>query len=57
MGGACGYFQFMLLKYNVDLLGNTSQHHNPDDGDRDSSRNVVFYLQPIDAAVCPRKSY
>jgi hypothetical protein len=28
-------------------------NHNPDDGDRDSSRNVGFYLHPIDAAVCP----
>jgi hypothetical protein len=32
-------------------------HHNPDDGDRDSSRNVGFYLQPTDAAVCPRRFY
>jgi hypothetical protein len=32
-------------------------HHNPDDGDRDSSRNVGSYLQPIDAAVCPRRFY
>jgi hypothetical protein len=32
-------------------------HHNPDDGDRDSSRNVGFYLQPIGAAVCPKRLY
>jgi hypothetical protein len=32
-------------------------HHNPDDRDRDSSRNVGFFLQPIDAAVCSRRFY
>jgi hypothetical protein len=30
---------------------------NPDDGDGDSSQNVGFYLQPIDAAVCLRRFY
>jgi hypothetical protein len=33
--------------------GNQSRQ-NLDDGDRDGSRNVGFFLQPIDAAVCPR---
>jgi hypothetical protein len=33
------------------------KHLNPDDGDRDSSRNVGFYLQPIDVAVCLRRFY
>jgi hypothetical protein len=28
-----------------------------DDEDRDSSRNVCFCLQPIDATVCPRRFY
>jgi hypothetical protein len=32
-------------------------HHNPDDGDRGSSRNIGFYLQPIDVAVCLKRFY
>jgi hypothetical protein len=32
-------------------------HHKPDDGDRDSSPNVGFYLQPIDAVLRPRRFY
>jgi hypothetical protein len=38
-------------------LGVIQSHQNPDDGDRDSSRNVGFFLHPIDAAVCPRRFY
>jgi hypothetical protein len=30
---------------------------NPDDGARDGSRNVSFFLQPTNAAVCPRRFY
>jgi hypothetical protein len=32
-------------------------NQNPDNGDRDGSGNVGFFLQPIDAAVCPRRFY
>jgi hypothetical protein len=32
-------------------------HQNPDDGDRDDSRNVSFFLQPTDTAVCLRRFY
>jgi hypothetical protein len=40
--------------------GNTrgiQSHHNPDDGDRDSSRNVGFYLLTSDAVVCLRRFF
>jgi hypothetical protein len=43
---------FAQVSFLVAWVGIQS-HHNPDDGDRDSSGNVGVYLQPIDAAVCP----
>jgi hypothetical protein len=46
------------LQVETDVSGNLSPHHQGcDDGDRDSSRHGGFYLQPIDAAMCPRIFY
>jgi hypothetical protein len=33
------------------FVSSIQSHQNPDDGDRDGSRNVGLFLQPIDAAV------